>query len=872
MTAKQTPQQPWEQELKPPDEVLTSAEDFQSDKIQSEDDTVETEAITEKTIYQDDERKAALVLILDNGGDCSESDFEKELEKITKDHWSDPGVYKKYVVIDDPGIGNCSNSQEAINEVAEKLQEINDEGYFMDIIVLTHGGYNNGKGNICVIGDDIGPNTLKSLSGSRDKLAIRMVYQMNCFGSYLIEEWIELGAQAVSGSRYVNALPIFFASVFEQKALDDYACPISHAAAGIGMLIPLPPIAVVYHTAAEACLSSLSDCGWFSGDTYYDSVYNCLYDTSSSKKVIDIAVNTVYNTRAKLKDAMEEDPFYDACNHFGYDCDSALTPKKRANILYWSSEPLFEGNTDMTIFSPFEGSKDVCGGCPEIYSPDVDRSDGDGCPDPCDNCIDISNPDQADSDGDGVGDACDNCPDIKNSDQLDSDGDGIGDVCDFPDLELDVKYVNFTESQLEDGTKLTWQISTTLKNTGTERVPPGTILIVNWYQESLIESSNEASGDVEVLEIDKLNNGGLQAQIRSLEDSDDQYFFEAQIAPTVKRTQIVNLQYGLIEGGSLQLNNQSFSVTFDSKCMEVTHIVDVDEGNSIEEINEDNRVAIIAYNTLPYCFGELNLSPDDIIKGIIGPTIARDQGKWKKWQVETAKAGMDMIYGVINEIGPEGGVIETHDRLIIEFQTGALNRQALIKIEGVRKESIKGISPISVFDIQADCELNKPVTLTFRYDEADLRGINEADLSIFYYDGAEWVSLPSTVDTIRNTVSTSITHFSKYALAVDKELKKQQEKALKKSIMSKETTKKKVQDEDLQLNKFALKYLKEDEKLKKIERKKVKDKNAISLIKTKKARILGIIPVDMDIEVLIEEESGDLIEEKKPWWNFLVFG
>jgi N-acetylneuraminic acid mutarotase len=90
----------------------------------------------------------------------------------------------------------------------------------------------------------------------------------------------------------------------------------------------------------------------------------------------------------------------------------------------------------------------------ELYSEDIDDSDGDGIADVSDNCPTVANADQADADGDGVGDACDNCVSIANArvtpdvpsylaanpwmtltgGQRDDDHDGYGNKCDakFP--------------------------------------------------------------------------------------------------------------------------------------------------------------------------------------------------------------------------------------------------------------------------------------------------------------------------------------------------------------------------------------------------------------------------------------------------------
>lgn len=350
---------------------------------------------------QDDERLPALVVIMDNGGDCDEGNFELLLEEITRDwfglHWDDPGYYEEYVLIEDPGIGTCGDPEadeyDAQRRIATELQNLNDAGYFMDIAVLTHGAYSNG---ISIIGNNMGSGNILDLAGEdRDKLAIRMVYQMNCFGSFLNDAWIELGAQVVSGSRYVNFLPIQFASVFNNLYLGDYACPISNIAGLAAMILPIPPLVAIANTAVDACLSTLHLCGWFAGDTYYGSVNDCFYDTHLSQEMADRIGNIVYNTKNQLIDLMEQEGFDAACDALGYDCDGSLSASQRASIVYWSSEPRYAGDTSISMYSEFEGSKNVgiCDECPAIYDANADRSDDDSLPDVCDNCPEDENDD-----------------------------------------------------------------------------------------------------------------------------------------------------------------------------------------------------------------------------------------------------------------------------------------------------------------------------------------------------------------------------------------------------------------------------------------------------------------------------------------------
>ncbi len=64
---------------------------------------------------------------------------------------------------------------------------------------------------------------------------------------------------------------------------------------------------------------------------------------------------------------------------------------------------------------------------------------------------------------------------------------------------------------------------------------------------------------------------------------------------------------------------------------------------------------------------------------------------------------------------------------------------------------------------------NSAVTVTFSYNESQLPpGTNESNLTVLFYNSAtaQWETLPVVVDTVNNTITVNLTHFSVYALAV----------------------------------------------------------------------------------------------------------
>ena len=68
----------------------------------------------------------------------------------------------------------------------------------------------------------------------------------------------------------------------------------------------------------------------------------------------------------------------------------------------------------------------------------------------------------------------------------------------------------------------------------------------------------------------------------------------------------------------------------------------------------------------------------------------------------------------------------------------------------------------TVYDF-TDLEFSGPVTLTYKYESSEIPpNMDETQLKISYYDSISkvWVAWPSTVDTIRKTVTAQITHLS----------------------------------------------------------------------------------------------------------------
>jgi len=54
--------------------------------------------------------------------------------------------------------------------------------------------------------------------------------------------------------------------------------------------------------------------------------------------------------------------------------------------------------------------------------------------------------------------------------------------------------------------------------------------------------------------------------------------------------------------------------------------------------------------------------------------------------------------------------------------------------------------------------------------------------------------------------------------------------------------------------------------------KSVEQEPVYEVIATKEVRILGLVPVSIDIEMQVNASNGEIEITKKPWWGFLCSG
>ena len=85
----------------------------------------------------------------------------------------------------------------------------------VDVLLLVHGqpGYACGCADHWV-GADFFDGLRRLRAAGQARFRLRAVYQMNCYGESLAEDWLSLGAQAVNGAVGVNWLPEPSLSVF----------------------------------------------------------------------------------------------------------------------------------------------------------------------------------------------------------------------------------------------------------------------------------------------------------------------------------------------------------------------------------------------------------------------------------------------------------------------------------------------------------------------------------------------------------------------------------------------------------------------------------------------------------------------------------
>ena len=110
-------------------------------------------------------------------------------------------------------------------------------------------------------------------------------------------------------------------------------------------------------------------------------------------------------------------------------------------------------------------------------------------------------------------------------------------------------------------------------------------------------------------------------------------------------------------------------------------------------------------------------------------------------------------------IGPEGGVLP-HANHRLEVPAGALSQTLELSFSVPLSDTL-------TFDMGPHgTQFNSPVSLVFYYGNADLTGVIEANLQVYYYDPTTEIfeMIPTTVDAVNKIVIGYTGHFSRYAL------------------------------------------------------------------------------------------------------------
>ncbi len=127
------------------------------------------------------------------------------------------------------------------------------------------------------------------------------------------------------------------------------------------------------------------------------------------------------------------------------------------------------------------------------------------------------------------------------------------------------------------------------------------------------------------------------------------------------------------------------------------------------------------------------------------------------------------------------GIVQNNVQLVSEDQTATLSiptgtafldaqNKPLTSIYANRTVTIPASPPkgavVLAYDFGPDgAKFNPPLTLTLDYKAAGLSPDNpEVSLFIVFWDGSQWVEIPSLVDPATHTISAKLSHFSLYVL------------------------------------------------------------------------------------------------------------
>jgi len=106
-----------------------------------------------------------------------------------------------------------------------------------------------------------------------------------------------------------------------------------------------------------------------------------------------------------------------------------------------------------------------------------------------------------------------------------------------------------------------------------------------------------------------------------------------------------------------------------------------------------------------------------------------------------------------------------HGRCWLYFPPYAMNQTTIVTMDWESTGFLQGGAKFSPEGTQ----FNQPVTVWISYKDADLGGVNEADLKLWYFNenSGMWELIGDVVDTQNKMVGGLLYHFSRYAIGAE---------------------------------------------------------------------------------------------------------
>ncbi len=170
-----------------------------------------------------------------------------------------------------------------------------------------------------------------------------------------------------------------------------------------------------------------------------------------------------------------------------------------------------------------------------------------------------------------------------------------------------------------------------------------------------------------------------------------------------------------------------------------------------ETAYEGAFTSVLLPNALSGSF-EVATAPD-------GPGVAGEEDE------APVSAGTDQTVAVLGDPGEPGWIEATFEHTTVGGGFSAAYVALRPEDLPIADFTIPG-DTMQAWEMDFDGEFEGSVDLVFTYDDTDLLLEEELLLSIFHYEGDEWVQLDGIVDTVGNTISVTTTSFSPFALGV----------------------------------------------------------------------------------------------------------